>query len=90
MISSDCPPGYVLEQAPLISDYVTCSCNYNNNLIIECDEGIILIEVYYRANVTEYMILPSHIPKPSAVVQTRSLEGLQTRLDLTIHTYIHT
>ena len=46
MISSECPPGYVLEQAPLVSDYVTCSCNYDNDLIIECDERIILIEVY--------------------------------------------
>ena len=45
MSSLECPPGYVLAQAPLESDYETCSCNSNNDLILQCEGRNILIEV---------------------------------------------
>ena len=46
MQSLDCPPGYVLAQAPQESNYETCLCNYNNTLILQCDGMTILIEVF--------------------------------------------
>jgi hypothetical protein len=45
--SLDCPPGYVLAQAPQESNYETCLCNYNNTLILQCDGMTILIEMGY-------------------------------------------
>ena len=45
MISLECPPGYVLAEAPLETGYETCSCNSNNDLILQCKGRNILIEV---------------------------------------------
>ena len=51
MQSLDCPPGYVLAQAPQESNYETCLCNYNNTLILQCDGMTILIEVFVNLRV---------------------------------------
>ena len=54
MISLDCPPGYTLAQAPLESGYETCSCNYNNELVLDCDGRNILIEVNKTTDLPQY------------------------------------
>ena len=45
MTPIECPPGYVLAQVPQEPDHVTCSCNFDNDLILQCDGRNILIEV---------------------------------------------
>lgn len=46
LLSLDCPPGYTLAQAPQETGYVTCLCNLNNDLILQCDGRSIDLQVF--------------------------------------------
>ena len=46
MVSTSCPPGYVLSAAPLQgTKYTTCECDNNNSNIVDCSGRSIILKV---------------------------------------------
>ena len=46
MVSTSCPPGYVLSAAPLQGNmYTTCECDYQNPNILDCNGHSITLRV---------------------------------------------
>ena len=46
MVSTSCPPGYVLSAAPLQgTKYTTCECDDNNSNIVDCSGRSIILKV---------------------------------------------
>jgi len=46
MVSTSCPPGYVLSAAPLQDTlYTTCKCDDQNTNILDCSGHMIILRV---------------------------------------------
>ena len=62
MVSTSCPPGYVLSAAPLQDNmYTTCECDDNNSNILDCSERGIILKVRMYVRITNLIICDGKI-----------------------------
>ena len=47
LMSTSCPPGYVLSAAPLHNMYNTCECDSQNSDIMDCNQHRIILRVSF-------------------------------------------